>query len=169
VSVDIIQTNATRSPPRAQRIAQRNAEKTVARIVKKTGPRFERRLAEGLGFDFDTGESLTNSPMAAFAACSQCKRPFVQEWAIREAGAMLRAALGPPQAQTQILALIQNTLGCRDESEARALIGLAKSADGADEQALIEYSRECLERNGWRCLPPDQAIHATEGANGRQP
>jgi hypothetical protein len=155
---DLISTTATRSPARAQRMAQRRAQVTLSRIVKRTGPRFERRLSEGLGFDFDTGKPLTDSPLAAFAACSHCKRPFVQEWAIREAGAMLRAALGKPENALQIVQMIGAPL-----EEAQRAIGMYRSVESVDQATLTEWSRAHLVEQGWTCLPPGQDASTNGG------
>lgn len=51
-------------------------------------------------------------------------------------------------------------LGVRDQSEARSLIELARSAEGVDDAALEDRCRGLLERRGWTCLRPGS--NATE-------
>lgn len=149
----LIENERVGNPARDERLSKRLAERVGVRLLARGGQRYADAVIEGLG-----------DPSKAWMTCHECKRPYVQEWAVREMGHAMNRAIGHPQVQVQLMTLIQNTLGCRDESEARALIGLAKSADGADEQALIEYSRECLERNGWRCLPPGNDASANGAA-----
>jgi hypothetical protein len=146
-SPQLIDNERTRNPARDERLSKRLAERVGVRLLARGGQRYADAVIEGLG-----------DPSKAWMTCHECKRPYVQEWAVREMGHAMNRAIGHPQIQVQLLALIQNTLGCRDENEARSLIGLARAAEGTDEEALIEYSRDLLERNGYTVLKPEKAL-----------
>jgi len=68
--------------------------------------------------------------------------------------------------QTLVIA-IWSQLGVRDEGEARALIGLARSVDGLDKASVVDMSRKLLEAEGWTCTAPGRdAGIAGDGPRG---
>lgn len=146
---------ATARDRKEERIGKRLAERVGVRLLMRGGQRYADAVIEGLG-----------DPNAPAGVCYSCKRPYVQEWAVREMGHALNRAMGHPSVQVQVLALIQHELGCRDASEAKGLIDLAKSVEGMDPAEVIEVSRKLLEAEGWTCLPPESAIEAKDGTNG---
>ena len=153
----LIETAATMQPHardrRDRNIQFRLAARAGVRLLARGGTRYADAVIEGLG-----------DPAAPGGMCIECERPWVQEWAVREMGRAMDRAMGHPAVQVQVLQLIQHELGCRDEHEARTLIGMARSVEGLDRAGVLALCREELERDGWRCLPPE--ANATEGANG---
>jgi hypothetical protein len=60
-------------------------------------------------------------------------------------------------SQESVLQLALQALGVSLEVAQKA-VGLYRSAEAVDDAALIEYSRDLLERNGWTCLAPEKAL-----------
>ena len=147
----LIENARTREPARDEKLSKRLAARVGVRLLARGGQRYADAVIEGLG-----------GP--AFGECNSCKRPWVQEWAVREMGHAMNRAMGHPAVQVQVLQLIQHELGCRDEHEARTLIGMARSVEGLDRAGVLALCREELERDGYTVLPPQ--ANATEGANG---
>lgn len=99
--------------------------------------------------------------------CPLCHAQAMQSWAFQ---AFARFA-GWAGAQTQVVIAIWNQLGVRDESEARALVDLAKSAQGKtpDDTArdALAYLTEHYRAQGKRVVVLEDATpKATEGGNG---
>src|SRR3972149_3767757 len=67
--------------------------------------------------------------------------------------------------RTVLILAVWRELGVADESEARSLIGLAKSVEGIDGAAATQMFRQHLEAQGWTCLPPGTDASRGNGAD----
>jgi len=148
--VQLIDTASVRKPAREERLTRRLAERVGLRLLGRGGKRYADAVLEGLG-----------DPGKAWMTCSTCKRPFVQEWAVREMGRAMNRALGNPDLADQLMRMLGTSLDV-----ARAAVTLHQSVQGMDRVAIVEDARKLLVEEGWTVLPPESRVANGNGPSG---
>jgi len=131
----------------AESLAKYDPDRIRAMVVEPGADEFARGVLEML------------KPRQACSACGQSKR--LLGW--YRLFAKMAKLVDAPQS---LVIAIWNELGVRDESEARSLIGMARTAGGVDADTLDEWCRARMVERGWTVIAPGKDASANGGTNG---